>query len=166
MHDLLNKTAKPGRLEWIGLRTGHKRAVAGVPEVEAKAGLGLLGDHRTTGKTPNAQAKRQVTLIQAEHLPVVATLTNNEHIDPTWTRRNLLVSGINLLALKDQRFFIGTVEFEGTGECHPCSRMEETLGAGGFNAMRGHGGITARVLTDGVITVGDPVNLNVTEQAE
>ena len=166
MHDLFNTTAKPGRLEWIGLRTGHRRVVTTVPEVEAKAGLGLLGDHRTLGKTPNPQAKRQVTLIQAEHLPVVASLTGQEEVDPTRTRRNLLVSGINLLALKDRRFSIGPVEFEGTGECHPCSRMEETLGAGGFNAMRGHGGITARVLTDGVITVGDPVDLIVTEQAE
>jgi MOSC domain-containing protein YiiM len=69
------------------------------------------------------------------------------------------VSGLPLLALKDRRFRLGSeaggwVLLEGTGECHPCSRMEEALGAGGYNAVRGHGGITARVLEGGTVAVG------------
>ena len=72
-------------------------------------------------------------------------------------RRNLVVKGLNLLALKDKRFAVGQAELEYTGQCHPCSRMEELLGPGGYNAVRGHGGITARVLTAGQICVSDLV---------
>jgi MOSC domain-containing protein YiiM len=98
-----------------------------------------------------------VTLIQAEHLDAVAHLLARDGIDPALTRRNLVVAGINVLALKDQVFTIGDVVIEGTGPCEPCSRMEANLGEGGYNAMRGHGGITARIVTGGVIRVGDAV---------
>lgn len=98
-----------------------------------------------------------MTLIQDEHLTAVAGLLGVAAIDPGQTRRNIVVRGINLLALHNCRFRIGTALLEGTGYCQPCSRMETNLGPGGYNAMRGHGGITARILEDGVISLGDPV---------
>ena len=74
-------------------------------------------------------------------------------------RRNIVVSGINLLALKHQQFQVGEVLLETTGICAPCSRMEENLGAGGYNSMRGHGGITAKIIQGGQIKIGDIVKL-------
>jgi len=72
--------------------------------------------------------KRQVTLIQAEHLVALATLLGKPVVRPEWVRRNILVSGINLYALRDRCFRIGDTVLEGTGTCDPCSRMEEALG--------------------------------------
>ena len=65
--------------------------------------------------------------------------------------------GINLFALKDRRFRIGDAVLETSGECAPCSLMEEVLGPGGYNAMRGHGGITARIIESGQIKIGDAI---------
>ncbi len=150
---LMETFPRAGKLEWIGLRPARRMPLQSFNHVEVIADHGLAGDH----KASRAGGKRQVTLIQREHLDAVAKLLGRDVVDPALVRRNLAVSGINLLALHDERFRIGGVLFEGTGLCEPCSRMEEVLGAGGYNAMRGHGGIIARVLEGGVIAVGDGV---------
>ena len=74
-------------------------------------------------------------------------------------RRNILVSGIPLLGLLKQRFRLGDALLETTGLCDPCDLMERVLGPGGFNAMQGHGGITARVLSKGAVRIGDSVQI-------
>ena len=97
---------------------------------------------------------RQVTLIQAEHLEVLASMLGLSKILPEFTRRNIVVRDINLLSLKGKQFNIGEAILEYSGECHPCSRMEKNLGPGAYNAMRGHGGITAKVINSGIIKLG------------
>jgi len=144
---------RAGRLEWIGVRPARREPLRAVSEVVAEAGVGLAGDHYRSPRN----GKRQVTLIQAEHLTVIAALSGLDDLDPAVLRRNLVVSGINLLALKDRRFRIGAAVLEGTGLAHPCSRMEESLGTGGYNVMRGHGGLTARIIAGGPLRVGDAV---------
>lgn len=142
-----------GRVEWIGLRPARGVSVQAVKQVRALAGRGLDGD-RYSGR-----GARQVTLLQQEHLAVLAALTGHEQIDPAWLRRNLLISGLNLLALRQRRFRVGGAILAFSGLCHPCSKMERALGAGGLNAMRGHGGINARVVETGQIRLGDPVRV-------
>ena len=113
---------------------------------------GLEGDHFSGPPGDN----RQVTLIQAEHIGFVGVLMGQQ-VDPALLRRNIVVSGLNLMALKNKKFRIGEAVLEGTKPCPPCSRMEENLGHGGYNAMRGHGGLNARVIQAGKISVGDQV---------
>lgn len=96
-----------------------------------------------------------MTLFQAEHLATIASHIGRSEVLPADLRRNVVTRGINLLALKDKRFQIGSAVLETTGECHPCSRMEEILGIGGYNAVRGLGGITARIVQSGTVNVGD-----------
>ena len=149
--DTLFKTLpQTGTVTWIGVRPERRADMLVVDTVEAKKQTGLTGD-RYAGRSGN----RQVTLIQTEHLPVIAASLGIESVKPAQLRRNICVSGINLLALKDKQFQIGEVVLEYTGLCHPCSFMEETFGPGGYNAVRGHGGINARVLKSGIIRIED-----------
>ena len=153
MKKLLNTLPQVGKVEWIGLRRVKRENLDVVEAVEANTESGLIGD-RYSGK----DGKRQVTLIQKEHLSAVGSMLKQESIDPNLLRRNIVISGINLLALKNKQFQIGEAILEMTGLCHPCSRMEENLGIGGYNAMRGHGGITARVIKSGTIKLNDSIS--------
>lgn len=151
-----------GTLQGIYLRPARRVPAATPASALAIAGRGLEGDRASAAATLGG--KRQVTLVQAEHLPAVAAFLRREAIDPALLRRNLLVGGINLQAAKalfaDQplRLCIGAeVVLEVTGPCEPCSRMEEIFGPGAYNALRGHGGMTARVLAGGELRVGDAV---------
>ena len=167
LRELTASFPRPGRLERICLRPAPHAHTIAVDRVLAIEGQGLQGDH--TGDRPRragaaSSHRRQVTLIQPEHLAVIgALLASGRQPDASLLRRNLVVSGLNLLAARnlfpERRLVlcIGTAELELTGPCDPCSMMEEALGAGGYNAMRGHGGVTARVVKGGVLTLGDAV---------
>ena len=142
-----------GRVEWIGVRPSRGEAMISLESVKIEIGKGLEGD-RFKGR---AESARQVTLLQYEHLQVIAGCMHRKKILPELLRRNIVVSGINLLALKDKRFQIGEAILQFRGLCHPCSKMERTLGEGGYNAMRGHGGIVAGVCQAGVVKLEDRV---------
>ncbi|MFT5466533.1 MAG: MOSC domain-containing protein YiiM [Verrucomicrobiales bacterium] len=154
MEELFNQPVREGAVEMIGVRSKRLAPLTAVETVQATSAEGLVGDH-FSGKS----STRQVTLIQFEHIAAIASFLGLEKLDPLALRRNLVISGINLLGLKDKQFAIGEVLLEHTGPCHPCSRMEKLFGPGGFQATRGHGGITARVVDGGWIRRGDAVRL-------
>ncbi|MGF1465284.1 MAG: MOSC domain-containing protein [Sandaracinaceae bacterium] len=151
--ELLAHVPQVGRVSWIGLRPEREAPIEVRAEALLLADRGIEGDR--TGR--QAGGSRQVTLVQWEHLDVLARLLGREQVDPALLRRNVAVAGINLRALMKRRFRVGEALLEGTGGCHPCRKMEAALGDGGYAAMRGHGGITARILEGGRIAVGDPV---------
>lgn len=154
---------RPGRLDAIWLRSERRGAMQALTEVQAEVGRGLLGDHRSTQlRLAPERRSREITLIQAEHLPLLGGWTGKVGLDAGILRRNLVISGINLLSLRspfaDARLVwqLGDeVLLQITGPCDPCSRMEALLGTGGYNAMRGHGGLTAMLLRGGRLKVGD-----------
>lgn len=156
IRDLNRPPQIEGRVEVIIVRGSPREPAKTILATVALAGVGLADDR--LGLRGEAElSTRQVTLIQAEHLPVIAGLARVGPIDPVGLRRNLVISGINLLALKNARLSVGGALLEIVGPCRPCSRMEETIGPGGYAAMRGHGGMTARVLAGGPIQVGDGI---------
>jgi len=148
--ELMQRFSKPGTVAAISVRPERLAPPIVLDNVRANENKGLEGDRSKGGN-------RQVTFIQKEHIVAVASFLGKPSLEFTVTRRNILVEGINLLSLKGKQFQIGEAILEYSGECHPCSRMEEALGKGGYNAMRGHGGITAKIIKSGLISKGDTV---------
>lgn len=147
---LTSQFPRVGKVQWIGLRPKRDVPMQEVDEAHAIADKGLQGDRYASGS-----GKRGITLIQAEHLPVIAALSGHEKISPATLRRNIVVSGIPLVALIGKKFRLGDVILQGTDACDPCERMEAALGPGAYNAMVGHGGLCARILQGGRIAIGD-----------
>jgi MOSC domain-containing protein YiiM len=150
---LLDGPMRPGTVTWIGVRPVRRQAMLPRQYADLDPVKGLDGDHYRS----RANQVRQITVIQSEHIAAIAAYLGVDCIAPDQLRRNFVVSGINLRALRGRRFRIGSAVCMETGECHPCSRMEDILGPGGYNAVRGHGGITARIISSGQVRIGDEV---------
>lgn len=151
LQDLKRCFHTEGNVEWLGIRPARKEHMQIVREVTLAPGKGIIGD-RFKG---NLNSKRQVSLIQKEHIDMMEQMLGSGPLKPETLRRNIVVSGLNLLALKQCVFTLGSATLEMTDHCHPCSRMEAALGKGGFNLMRGHGGILARVVVAGQVKIDD-----------
>ncbi len=164
LRQLTQQFRQTGQLEAIYLRPARGIDCIAAQQTEAIAQKGLVGDRfsKTLSRNPLG-SNRQVTLIQAEHVAVISAFIGAP-VDAAKLKRNLVVSGINLLAakslFKDQvmHINIGEVILQVTGPCEPCSKMETTLGQGGYNAMRGHGGVNAKIIKGGILNIGDYVS--------
>jgi len=142
-------------------------AEAGAPmrsvnEARAVAGTGLEGDRYWVGvgfysATPTTPGARELTLIAEEQLDQVARdgfpLAPGEH------RRNISTRGVALDELLGRRFRIGGVLCEGVRACPPCNHLEAVTGRALLAPLIDRGGLRARIVTGGMIRVGDVIRL-------
>jgi MOSC domain-containing protein YiiM len=150
LHAMMRHWAQPGVVDWIGVRPERRADMVALDGVEI-TGAGLVGDRARAGR-------RAVTLVQAEHLDAIAGFLGLDDVPPDLLRRNIVVRGLNLAALKEREILIGAAVLRLSVICAPCSRMEETFGEGGYSAVRGHGGWCAEVVTPGAVRLGDVVS--------
>lgn len=149
LRDLMARHHRDGRIDWIGLRPARRAPMDPVDRA-------VIEDRGLRGDRHPKPGKRAVTLVQAEHLPVISALCGTA-ATPERLRRNLVVSGINLAALKGRGIWVGAALLRLSGPCAPCSRMEEELGPGAYSAVRHHGGWCAEVIESGPVAIGDRV---------
>ena len=147
------------KLVWIGVRPARDLAMIAVDVAEFRLLRGVVGDRygKVAGKAGVKSGKREVSLIAAEAIATLAARLGVADACDLYpkTRRNLVLEGVDLITLIGRRFCVGDIELEGTGECEPCVRMNLVFGPGGFSAMQGLGGLTARVIRPGILRVGD-----------
>lgn len=122
-----------------------------VPAVKCRAGWGLEGD-RFYGYRPDY--KGQATFFSWETYEAAKRDFNVPALTPEAFRRNVLVEGADLPALIGRRFTLGGVIFEGAEESKPCYWMNAAVAPGAEEWLRGRGGLRAKILCDGTLTVG------------
>jgi MOSC domain-containing protein YiiM len=129
--------------------------------IEVRAGLGVVGD-RYFGRPAHRDAS--VTVIAAEALDELAAELGSGPLDPLATRRNVVLRGAQVEALRGQLFSLdcgdGEVVLAGGRPANPCAWLELVLAAGAHRGMRGRGGVRCAPRTDGVLRLGPAVLLS------
>ena len=92
-------------------------------------------------------------------MTTIASFIDRDSVSAAELRRNIVVSGINLSILNGHFICINEAIVEIIGNCAPYQNMENILREGGYNAVRNHGGVTAKVEKGGVIRIGDKVKV-------
>ncbi len=122
-------------------------------EIECCAGRGLRGDRFFDYKT---DYKGQVTFFAREVFDELVHEFGVGAKSPGVLRRNVIVSGVDLMALIDVEFELQGVQFLGMQHCKPCSWMNLVVAPGAEKYMLpGKGGLRARILSDGRLCVGE-----------
>jgi MOSC domain-containing protein YiiM len=119
-----------------------------VDAVQCVAGAGLVGD-RYFNHQPDF--KGQVTFFAQEVHDELCRLFRQPDTPPSVYRRNVITAGVDLNTLIGREFEVQGVRFLGTEESRPCYWMDRAVAAGAEAAMRGRGGLRAKILTSGLL---------------
>ena len=121
-----------------------------VPEVRLLAGRGIEGDRYLDFKD---DYKGQVTFFEHEVYEKICEKFGVRDKSPDIFRRNIITEDVDLNALIGTEFDVQGVRFLGTQECAPCHWMNTVFAAGAEEALKGRGGLRAKILSDGVLRV-------------
>ena len=122
-----------------------------VSQVRCVTGRGLEGD-RFFDYEENYTG--QVTFFSLAVYESLCERLQVEGKEASVFRRNVLVSGVDLNALVGEEFELQGIRFSGTEEAKPCYWMNHAFAEGAEAALRGQGGLRARILTDGILREG------------
>ncbi len=138
--------------------------VQSVPTAQLEAGRGIVGDryHSSAGTFSEKLERKsnsdwEVTLIETEEIDRFNE-THGHDFSYGDFRRNIATRGVRLNSLVGQRFEIGSVKLEGIRLCEPCATLAATVAKSVLRALVGRGGLRARILNNGKISVGDAVD--------
>jgi len=126
------------------------------PSVKALADAGLTGDRYTEAKNRRSP-DYQVTLIELENIEAFTQATGLP-LTPGMPRRNIITRGVRLNDLCGKRFRVGPALFEGLALCEPCSLFANRTHPEVLKFFVGKGGLRARIVSGGVIHVGDSID--------
>jgi MOSC domain-containing protein YiiM len=130
--------------------SGH--ATEQVPSIRCVAGRGIEGDRFFEKESGH---KGQITFFSFDTFKELCQRLDPPPSSPSLTRRNVVVAGLLVERLVGRLFEIDGVRFAGVEECRPCEWMDRAMGAGAREVLRGRGGLRARILSDGVLRVGN-----------
>ncbi len=143
---------------YIAPRGGAKAERVG--EARALEGRGLEGDRYSEGTERWSRFGRacEVTIVEAEDLEAMEREAGVRAMDGEH-RRNVVVRGVDLDDLRRKRFRIGEAVLEYQKPCSICRHVERLTEPGMTEALKGRGGICARVVEGRTIWEGDPVTV-------
>ena len=142
----------------IHVAPGSRLPMKAIQSVVAEAGRGLVGD-RYYGTR-----HRHVSVQSLESLSEASKLLG-QPIEAAGTRRNITMTEGDIPRKPGHRLCIGTVQLEVVRVAAPCRLLDDVIGSGAARALHNRAGSICRVLSDGVITVGDPISFGASQDA-
>jgi len=151
--DIRHIFISPGH-DFVG-RYGKGRETHGIESRESvtcTAGKGIEGDRYYDFKE---DYKGQITFFSEDVATGLQKHLSLPELDRSAMRRNVLIAGVDLNTLIGKRFQLGELVLTGSQECAPCAWMDEAVGPGAHEWLKGNGGLRCRIEQSGILRTGE-----------
>lgn len=152
-----------GTLEHIYLVAEKRSETEAREKIELEAGLGIVGDrYHTYAKSCRAAEdpvpENHLSLIDKSVLDdFLANQAKDSNLEYADFRRSLITSGVDLNALVDKEFMVGTARCRGIELCEPCAFLAATVHRGVLPGLVNRGGLRAIIIKSGSAEIGSAV---------